>query len=222
MEEAHCTTHDQLAAEAEALRAWFEENLEQQWQPVAYSNADVVLQELPSIGTVHRTRCRVHCRCSYESMFNFNYNATTDDLRAYDKSMLTYAVFDRVPDTEIVVTETSFSVMWPVAPRAFVSVHDNYPTEHGHAFVQGSIVNDKAVPSSKCVVAYKRSGLLIERDPEDPARCYIERVIMMDPRGSIPAFVANKYKTNDAERLQELDAYVVKLEQSGKIKDFAK
>ncbi|KAL7722656.1 START domain-containing protein [Entamoeba marina] len=205
--EQPCQTHEELKTEAQKLRQWFETQLKEKWNPIEYKNPDVSLYELPNDGSKYRTRCRVHCNCTFEQMYNFNKDSSPEELRKYDKSMLIYKVFDHVDDTNIIVTDTSFSVMWPVSPRQFISLHDNYPVENGHIFVQSSIQNNKVALHKKYVLGYKKSGLLIEKDLEDESKCYIERVILMDPRGSIPTFVASSYKTNDAE-ITQLRAYV--------------
>ncbi|ELP87737.1 hypothetical protein EIN_410800 [Entamoeba invadens IP1] len=206
--EPTCTTHDDFKKEAAAMREWFTNEMKLEWTPIAYNNPDVKLYELPMRGYSHRTRCRVHCNSTYEQMLKFNMDTTLEELKKYDKSMLNYEIFDKVDDTSIIITHTAFSVTWPVTARQFVSLHDNYDVDNGHVFIQTSIKNDKVKSNPKYVTAFKKSGLFIEKDKEDDKKCYIERIIEMDPRGSIPTFITSSYKTNDAERLLEMRAYV--------------
>ncbi|EDR21781.1 hypothetical protein, conserved [Entamoeba dispar SAW760] len=216
-EEPTCNTKEELINEAKEMKEWFENELKIQWNPITYNNPDVKLYDLPMRGYSHRTRCRVHCNCTFEQMLKFNQETNIDELKKYDKSLLNYEIFDQVEGTNILVTHTAFSVTWPVTARQFVSLHDNYPTENGHIFIQTSIKNDKVKTNKKYVTAYKKSALLIEKDPEDPKRCYIERIIEMDPRGSIPTFVVASNKTNDAERMWEMKLFVEEKVKKGEL-----
>ena len=215
--EPKCETQEELKQESQNLRDWFSNELKIKWNPLDHPKKEVKLYDLPTENNIYRTRCRVHCNCTYEQMLKFNMESDVVEMKKYDKSMLNYQVFDKVEGTEIIVTHTAFSITWPVVPRQFVSLHDNYDVETGHIFVQQSILNDKVEINKKYVTGYKKSGLLIERDPENKDKCYIERVLYLDPRGSIPSFVVASQKTNDAERLWEMKTYVEEKAKKGEL-----
>ena len=211
-------TDEEFKAEAMKLREWFETSLKDKWTKVENANKDIELCELPQEGDVHKTKCRMHSQCSYEKMLKFNMQTSEEKLKSYDHTMIQYKTPYTVSGTEVLIADTAYTAVWPVASRQFISLHDNYDTPNGgHIFVQESIKTDKAKPNSKYVLAYKKSGLLIEPDTENKDRCYCERIIMMSPCGSIPNWVVAIYKTNDVDRLLEMDKCCMEAIKKGEI-----
>jgi len=198
-EEPILNTDEEFKIESTKLRKWFEDSLKLEWKRMQHNNSNVNLYELPQEGDIHKTKCRIHCNVSYEQMLKYNQISDEESLKHADKSLIQYKIKYKVEGTQMLVCDTAYTAIWPVASRQFISLHDNYDVENGHIFVQESIKCDKAIPNSKYVLAYKKSGLLIERDPEDDKKCYCERIIMISPRGYIPNFVVAAYKTNDVD-----------------------
>ena len=163
------------------------------------------IYDIPTVDNIYSMMSRTKINVSVEKFFEMSNSNDINYLKKFDKDLMEYERYEFPEGKDVYVTRHLYKVGWPVAPREFVSLFVIEKKDDGSIlFLQGSINTKRFEKYNKSHVrGYKRSGYYIYPDPENPNGCILDRLISIDPRGSIPSMVISSQKNADAERALE-------------------
>ncbi|KAL7719546.1 START domain-containing protein [Entamoeba marina] len=199
-----CSTREEYEQESQKIKTWFQQVLQKKWSPVSTGN--VTLSDVPSENNHHFIRTQTNSKLSPKELFDKIVKADFETVKKYDKDLLVFEVLENVGgDDNIKIVRQCHSAPWPITSREFITLSNNYEENGVYYIIQGSINYpnyDKV--DKKYVRGLKNLGMVIK--PEGDG-CSVERVMEIDPKGSVPSIAVSTSKKDDATRLLKLKEY---------------
>jgi len=117
-------------------------------------------------------------------------------LNEWDPEIFSSKTIEEVaPDIQI--THVVYKAPFPLSYREFVALRAKTVESDGSYLSYGNSINHKTFPTTKDYVRAVSivSGWSFRPVPGNPNQCIAKRIVQMDPKGVIPAWVVNSYKT---------------------------
>ena len=202
------STPEEIEKHSEEVKNWIINIIKEKWNPIAFSDKTVSVFDQPQQEYKHYVMSKTTFKCSAEFLMNTLNGTPIEEQKIYDTDLLEFDVDNRNEEKQYEVTRTLYRSPWPVAPREFVNCQNWFQHEGMYYFAQGSVnyPNKWNVYDKRYVRGYKMSGTVIK--PVDENSCEVTRVVILDPRGSVPSYLAGIFKKDDASRLVLLRNYV--------------
>jgi hypothetical protein len=137
-----------------------------------------------------------------ETIFKLVQSSKIDIVKQFDKDLMEIRPIKDIGDS-VEVVQTIYSAPFPVSNRDFIVVRGSRKESDGTFLSINTSVNVPGVQEipdfvrGACLVA----GWIIRPDGE---QCHCMRVAQVDPRGWIPPFVVNLFKTKVAEGINDI------------------
>ncbi|ELP88403.1 hypothetical protein EIN_229260 [Entamoeba invadens IP1] len=204
-----CVTKEEILKKSEELKLWYDNQANEKWTPMSYNNPEITLTELPQVDYKNFIMSRCTFKADAAKVFEFLKTSTFEQQKVYDTDLLAFEKSEVFPEDGCEVSRVCYKAPWPVTSREFVSVQNYFEKDGAYYFLQESInYPTKWNEANKNFVrGYKKSGLkmLPKGDHVD-----VWRIVVLDPRGSIPGWVVSVAKKDDAGRLFAMKTYFEK------------
>nr|BAN38508.1 hypothetical protein [Entamoeba histolytica] len=197
-----CSNQQEFEAAGEAAKKWFTEVLSNGWTET--TKGEVTIYDKPSVNNHHFIKTVTQSKLKAEDIFNKVKSADFATSHKYDKELVESEVLETINE-HLKVTKQVNSAPWPVAAREFVSVLIDYE-ENGSFYTVSTSINYPKCDTvgKKYVRGVKLFGMKFTPNDEG---CLIERVLEVDPRGSVIAMAVNASKKEDANRLLNMKKF---------------
>jgi len=131
-----------------------------------------------------------------QSLFNFFYSMTDKTKQEYDTNLIDCTTVREVTK-EIKVQRLRYSAPFPIYPREFVVLRVDKQINGSYYLFSSSISYDACPATTQFVRGVMRvSGLIMQPNENGTL---LTKIVQIDPRGSIPAFVVNLVGYKQAE-----------------------
>ena len=202
------TTPEEICQHSEEVKDWIIKVVKEKWNPIAFSDKSVSVFDQPQQAYKHYVMSKTIFKCSAKYLFDVLNGTPFEEQKIYDTDLLEFERDNRDEEKQFEITRTLYKSPWPVVPREFVNCQNWFEHEGQFYFAQGSVNYPIKwnVYNSKIVRGYKMSGTVIK--PIDETQCEVTRVVILDPRGSVPSYLTSIFKKDDANRLLLLRKYV--------------
>jgi len=152
--------------------------------------------------------------CSPEKMIEI---ITSEDLqfrKRWDKDLNDWNIFERITPEITVVYRSYNSPSYIISPRDFVAVSSKYRAPDGSFVTCGTSINHKKYLEENPGYVRARvilTGISVRPIQGSPNQCKCCRIIHLDPKGMIPAWIVNSQKNKGASFWLEFNQFVEKL-----------
>ncbi|ELP91345.1 hypothetical protein EIN_153820 [Entamoeba invadens IP1] len=196
-----CSTEADFKTASDTAKKWFADILAENWTET--SKGDVQVYDKPSNNYHHFILTKTDSKLTPQAFFEKVTKATVDEIHNYDKGLVSNEVIEKIGD--INVTKQVNSAPWPVAAREFISVELEYEENGVYYIISRSINYPKCDTVGKGYVrGLKFFGMKFT--PKEGG-CSIERVLEVDPKGSVVSIAVSSSKKEDATRLANMKKY---------------
>lgn len=204
---ATVNSKEDVVKKSEELKQWIDSAVEGKWNPMSYSNKEIKLFDQPPEGTKHILMSQCTINADAKKAFEFLTHSEFKDQKVYDTDLLVFERAEKFDDEGCEVSRVCYKAPWPVTAREFVSVQNWFEKDGNYYLVQESVNYPKKYtePTKEYVRGYKKSGLVLKSTGDKQMEAF--RVVILDPRGSIPGWVVSTAKKDDAGRLFAMKKY---------------
>eukprot|EP01100_Stratorugosa_tubuloviscum_P006167 TRINITY_DN2673_c0_g1_i1.p1 TRINITY_DN2673_c0_g1~~TRINITY_DN2673_c0_g1_i1.p1 ORF type:complete len:155 (-),score=67.47 TRINITY_DN2673_c0_g1_i1:139-603(-) len=132
----------------------------------------------------------------HKKMLELCTTSNIDILRNWDSDIEAIKSYEEIAPN-IYVMHSTYLAPYPVWKREFVAMRCKKQNEDGTCISWGCSINGKKYPEPTEYVrsVLSVSGWILKAIPGEPNKCECTRVARIDPKGYVPAFVVNMFKT---------------------------
>ena len=196
-----CQTKEEICKKAGKIKEWFIEAIKEEWNPLTYNDPNIKAFDLPSQDGKVFIMTKTTFNCDPKKFYDYLVSSSYEDQHAFDSDMLAFERDLWFKEECCEIDRSLYKATWPVYPREFVGVQCWEEKEERFMCVQESCnYSLKWNEVNKgWVRGYKKSGIMLTRT--GPTTCDVNRIVILDARGSVPTWVVGVTKTDEIKRV---------------------